>query len=1033
MLRLDLFGTLRLWRDDSPLELATPPKTLHLLAYLLIHRHTGLTRNQVAFALWPDRPEAEARGQLRRYLYRLRQLLPEGSWLKMRGDQVQWNTASDYWLDVEEFERLGHGKPDQLEASLKLYTDDLLADLYEDWVIIERERLRALYFENLSRLIDFYREEQVYDRAIACAQQILKREPLQENIVRELMRLRAAAGDRTGALEDYRQFQQRVLDELGVPPLPETLALYETLRHATFAPAAPTPQPLVRHTAARPVNVPVPLTRLLGRESELATVCDRLQSRHSGTRLLTLTGPGGAGKTRLAQEAAQRLAQRTGVFGDGIFYVSLSSLISPDSVLPAMASVLDVAENGQRSLPDAIKEALHNKDLLLILDNFEHVLEAAPFINECLAIAPELRVLVTSREPLHLYGEHEFEVPPLPLPDLDHLPPAGELLNYAAIALFVERARAVKGDFALDADNAAAVAEICTRLDGLPLAIELAAARSKLFTPQAMLQPLADRLRFLIGQGRDLPHRQRTLRSVIDWSYNLLSDDEKMLFARLSVFAGSFTAEAVEALRLAHTDRANEPPVDVFDQLAALVDKNMLRAVPLDPSGDERRFRWLLTLREYAQERLIARGEFDELHLRHAGYRLAVAQQSALELSGQQQAGWMRRLDADRDNFRAVLTWTLEYASGQAEIGLRLTAALGKFWALHGDWAEGEQWLRRALTQNPHADPVWRARALNIASELADKLGDISQADALATESLALFRGLGETRGLADALCNLAGARLTQNDYARAEPLLIEALTLYRQLDFPAGIATALSYLSMLAKEQGDYDRAVACLEEGLALNRRMGNVLGIVQDLIQLSFNAYWQGQYARSADLAHQSLDLARHTNNRRAMAIALDGIGAALGRLDRYEEAGAYLIESLTLYRDLGNKSGQAMVLADWGMMTSRQGERARATQLFRESLALAWSIGDRRRIAFCLEGLGQSVSEVDPEQAVRWLSAAQALRQEIPAPLPPSEQDLFQQALDRLTVYVGSATLEALWQRTQSLPLDEVVMPLLDGTY
>ncbi|HTP11661.1 MAG TPA: BTAD domain-containing putative transcriptional regulator, partial [Anaerolineae bacterium] len=771
MLRLYLLGSLKLFADGVPLALATPPKTLQLLAYLLLHRHSAVTRDQLAFALWPDRSEVEARGQLRRYLYRLRQFLPEGEWLITQGEQVQWNTAADYWLDVAEFEELSGGalRADRLEVALRLYTHDLLIDLYEDWVIIERERLYNLYLDDLQRLLEHYRDTRVYDRAITCAQQILKREPLHETIVRELMRLRAMAGDRARALEDYRHFQQRVIEELGVPPLPETTALYESLRHATFIPDRSTLQVAAPPSiTARPVKVPVPLTRTIGREPELAEVYDLVRS--PATRLLTLTGPGGTGKTRLAQEVAQRLAQDPQAFGDGIYYVSLSALTSPDFVLPAIARVLDVPETSQRSLSEAIKELLLNKDLLLILDNFEHLLEAAPPVTDLLSASAELHVLITSREVLHVYGEQEFAVPPLPLPDLDQLPPPQELLNFAAIALFVERARAVQSDFALTPENAAAVAEICTRLDGLPLAIELAAARSQLFAPEAMLRRLSDRLGFLIGPSRDRPDRQRTLRGVIDWSYNLLNGDEQLLFERLSIFAGGFTADAAQALGAAPSDRSAANPPDALDQLAALIDKNMLRTVKLATTNGEPRFRMLSTLREYAQEKLIKRGEANSLRLRHAQYCFSLAREGVPALRGPQQFDWTRRLEAERDNFRAALSWTLEQAPEYAELGLRLAVTLGRFWSLHGDWTEGAQWLLHALRQVPQTSPVARAWGQSLASELMDKLGRIAEADALAAESQTLFRELGDARGLADALCNLAGARLSQNDYARAEP-----------------------------------------------------------------------------------------------------------------------------------------------------------------------------------------------------------------------------------------------------------------------
>lgn len=1004
MLRLALFGSLRLTLDRTPIESTVPPKTLHLLAYLLLHRREALTRDQLAFTLWPDRSEAEARGQLRRYLYRLRQLLPDGDWLITRGETIQWNLDADYALDVQEFEHAAHYAPDELAAAQRLYVDDLLPDLYDDWIMLDRERLREMYLANWQTLLNVYRERREYAQAIECAQHILKREPLRETIVREMMRLRTASGDRARALADYRQFQARVQEELGVPPLPETIALYDELRQTS--PLLLTPA----HT--RVVKVPAPLTRLLGREAELNAVINLLTVQD--VRLLTLTGPGGTGKTRLAQAVAQLLAQRPTHFVDGLIYVSLSSLSAPEFVLPAIATALNVLDNRPQSISDAVIEALRDKDLLLILDNFEHVLEAAPIVTDLLSASAAMRVLVTSREGLHLYGEHEFEVPPL--------------LNDAAVTLFVERARAVKSDFALTPDNAAHIAEICARLDGLPLAIELAAARSKLFAPAQMLQRLTDRLGFLVSTTRDRPDRQQTLRNVIEWSYNLLADHEKRLFSRLSVFAGSFTVEAIEALGLAQTDRVGVAPTSALDQLAALIDKNMLRAVKVDRPEDEPRFRLLLTLRDYAEQRLCASGEWDALHDRHAHYRLSVAEQSVREISGPQQAEWLRRLAADRDNFRVALGWLLDQPE-RALTGLQLAVALGPFWLTHGDWAEAEQWLKRALTQNPPGAAVLRARALGLTSEVMDKLGQGAQAEAYATESAALFRAAGDGRGLADALSAQAATWLTHNDYARAEPVLLEALALYRQFRATAGEADVLSTLGMMAKERADFEAATAYLEAALRLYESLGNALEMARMLGQLSFNAYWQGAYARSADYGQQALVAAKRAGSRRGMAVALDGVGSALSRLGRVDEAWAALMDSLALYRELGNKSGEAMVLLDLASAAMEQADPARAEPLYMQSLTLAWQVGDRRRTAFCLEGLGQITAADDADQAMLYLSAAQHLREVLSAPLPPSEQLPFDRTVAALKTALGPAAFDAAWQRGVDSPLAEVVAQAL----
>ncbi len=385
-------------------------------------------------------------------------------------------------------------------------------------------------------------------------------------------------------------------------------------------------------------------------------------------------------------------------------------------------------------------------------------------------------------------------------------------------------------------------------------------------------------------------------------------------------------------------------------------------------------------------------------------------------------------MDADRDNFRVALSWLLDQPA-RANTGLHLAVALGPFWLTHGDWAEGEQWLKRALAQNPPDASVLRARALGLTSEVMDKLGQGAQAEAYATESAALFRAAGDGRGLADALSAQAATWLTHNDYARAEPALLEALALYQQFRATAGEADVLSTLGMMAKERGDFEAATGYLEAALRLYESLGNALEMARMLGQLSFNAYWQGAYARSADYGQQALVAARRAGSRRGMAVALDGVGSALSRLGRADEAWAALMDSLALYRELGNKSGEAMVLLDLASAAMEQADPARAAPLYVQSLALAWQVGDRRRAAFCLEGLGQITAADEAEQATVYLSAAQSLRQTLSAPLPPSEQLPFDRTVARLRAALGPAAFESAWQRGADTALAEVVAQAL----
>ncbi|MGB9724561.1 MAG: BTAD domain-containing putative transcriptional regulator [Chloroflexia bacterium] len=461
MLYIHLLGHRRLFEDDRPVHFRGLPKTLPLWVYLLLNRAGPMPRSTLAYILWPDVPESAARSSLRRHLYDLKRALPPAApgrpWLLLQAGTVQWNPAADFWLDVAEFERLS-ASPEYLARAVALYGGDLLPEVYDDCICIERERLHSLYLEDLSRLVAQGRDRGDLAQAIHYAEQLLRQDPLREDTVREVMRLRCQAGDRPGALQAYQDFRHRLQEELGLSSMPETRALYEAMLHnAPLAEAAP---PAVATPC--PHNLPAQVTRFIGREQDLRALADLLSPGKSPVRLLTLIGPPGVGKTRLALEASARfLPQQERTYPDGIFFVDLSPLGTPDLVLPAIAQVLGVRERGGRPLGTTLKDFLRHKHLLLLLDNFEQVVRASPQVGELLAAAPNLRVLATSRMPLRLYGEQEYPVEPLPLPDPSAQPAWGDEEENAALDLFVDRARARRPDFRLNAQNRAAIAEIC--------------------------------------------------------------------------------------------------------------------------------------------------------------------------------------------------------------------------------------------------------------------------------------------------------------------------------------------------------------------------------------------------------------------------------------------------------------------------------------------------------------------------------------------------------------------------------------------
>jgi predicted ATPase/class 3 adenylate cyclase len=612
-------------------------------------------------------------------------------------------------------------------------------------------------------------------------------------------------------------------------------------------------------------NLPVQPTPLVGREREVAEVCERLLSPE--VRLLTLTGPGGTGKTRVGLQAAAELLEE---FEEGAFFVTLATLTDPTLVAPSVTQALGVAESGEKPPEDALREFLRERELLLLMDNFEQVLDATPLLEELLAAAPRLKVLTTSRAALRLYGEHEFPVPPLALPDPAYPPPPERLTQYEAVRLFVERARAVKPDFSVTNENAPAVAEICVRLDGLPLAIELAAARTRLLPPRAMLAKLSSRLKLLTGGARNLPERQRTLRGAIEWSYELLSPEERTLFARLSVFAGGRTLEAIETICNPETE------LDTLDGLESLLEKSLLRQEE-GPEG-EPRFVMLETIHEFAREKLEESREAEELRRLHAEYFLAMAEESEPHMTGPEQVVWLDRLEAEHDNLRAVLSWSLE--SGDIELGLKLASATNHYWIYRGHLSEAARWLEQALERSEDVPEAVRAKALSSAGGLAIFLGSHERTDTFLQEAAALYRKLGDDRGVANVLKSLGNSSADRSHWQRAEALYREALELGRDLKYEDLITDSLINLGWAALCQENYDQATVFCREALGLaqdNRDKGSVAAAS---LNLGWAELGKGDHAQAGALFRESLSHLRELNDPVNIAECLEGFAGVAG---------------------------------------------------------------------------------------------------------------------------------------------------------
>jgi predicted ATPase/class 3 adenylate cyclase len=739
----------------------------------------------------------------------------------------------------------------------------------------------------------------------------------------------------------------------------------------------PTPKTL----EARPTNLPIQPTPLIGREQQVTEAV--ALARQEGIRLVTLTGAGGSGKTRLSLQVAAELVAD---FEDGVFFVDLASITDPHLFIPTVSQTLSVRERPGESLSETLKDYLRDKKLLLVFDNFEQLLDAGPAVSALLAAAPNLKALITSRASLHLSGEHEYSVPPLTVPDLNTSEPPATLATYEAVQLFLERAQAVKPEFEFTSENAPAVAEICARLDGLPLAIELGAARVRILSPQALLGRLSQRLVLLTGGARDAPARQRTLRDTIEWSYGLLDASEQRLFARLSVFLGGRTIDAAEAVCDPLTSELN---MSVFDGVASLVEKSLLRQDE-GPAG-EPRFLMLETIREYALDRLERSEEGELLRQRHAHYFLALAEEAEPEILGADQVLWLERLEAERDNFRAALGWLLE--RGETELALRLIGSLRRAWVARGYLSETRKWLEAAFEPSAAVAPQVEAKARY---------------------------GLGRVA-------------LVQGDYDDAIPLLERSARLFRELREAEGLVFSLADLGFIATAQGRHEDARRFADESLAVAKAAGNERTIAAALHSLACTRLDAGEYGEARSLFEQSLALRRNLGDKRNIANSLGYLGSVALLEGDYDRATALLDESLALGRDLGNLLVVSAALANESLVALAAGHAGRAATLCIEGLALAHELGDKRTTVECLHALaGIAAVQGEPIRAALLSGAAESVHAAIKAPPSPAERMVSERFLPIARAAVDEEAFSDSWAQGWRMSYDAAVAHALENT-
>jgi predicted ATPase/DNA-binding SARP family transcriptional activator len=1016
-LRISLFGEFRLIYEDALLSQITSHRVQALLAYLVLHRDAPQPRQQLAFLLWSETTDAQARTNLRQLLHTLRQTLPAADqFVHVDAQSLQWRSDAPVRFDVAEFEqalsRAAEAERRQdapvvraaLEQTVALYRGDLLPSCYDDWIVPERERLRQAYTGALEHLVPLLESQEQPRAALAYAQRLLRHDPLVEETYRDLMRLCAACGDRAMLRRVYQTCAAVLERELGIEPSAATREAYaHWVRAEAKAPTRPM-SPLSPSPQAVNTNLPVQLTSFVGRARELAEVRDLLQT----TRLLTLTGPGGTGKTRLALEVA---AQMLDAYPQGVWLVELAPLTDPTLVIQTIAATLGVREQPGRSILDALLDYLRAKTLLLLLDNCEHLIASCAQLAETLLrAAPNLRILASSREALGIAGEIPYRVPPLALPDprqISNLDRPGNLDALAqndSVRLFVDRASTAYPPFRLTTKNAAAIVQIGRRLDGIPLAIELAAARAKVLPPEQIAARLDDRFRLLTGGSRTALPRHQTLLALIDWSHQLLSEAERVLLRRLSVFAGGWSLEAAQAVCGDGLLDGPGADVEMLDMLARLVDRSLVE-VDVEGAAEaaEGRYRLLETIRQYARERLLEAGEAEQVREHHLEYFLRFAEEAEPKLRGAEQVAWLKRVELEHDNLRTALAWALERE--QSEHALRLAGALAYSWVLRGYFSEGHKWLDEALalsereqsekvaagiyTPTP-AEMARRAKALHGAGWFHFATLGLKSARTLVEESLRLWRALGDKWWMAVGL-ELEALMLTfERDYQAALVCLEEGVSLARELEDPWPLATCLIRFGDALKPRGEAAAAHPFLEEGVALARRAGDRVLLSEGLRELGSLYSAEGNLTAAASLTEEALADGRATGSVMHVFLAL------------FE-----LVIISCLQSDPAKAKGYSLELWALGIETG---------SLFAAGVAL-WSFG----LADCFGA--------QPGRGVRLLAATDMIVRQHGLDFTSAEGEpsvkVYKRALAKAQAQLGPAAFEAAWAEGQQLTVEQAL--------
>ena len=1043
-LALSLLGSFQVVLNGQPVTGFDYDKVRALLIFLMMERERPHRRDALAEMLWPDQAHQVGRDSLRQALSKLRQAIGDHQanppFLLINRETLQFNADSHFTLDCNDFTALidlcqkhAHRHittcaacAQRLHQAAELYRGSFVehlvlrdSDSFEDWASLKRTQFQTQALEVLSNLTQYHQQCGEFDLARRYGWRQIELEPWREEAYQQLMQVLASSGQRSAALAQYERCCQILDEEFGVLPSPETTAIYEQIReHASAYEIVPAPTPIIH-------GLPTLPTSFVGRETELEQL--RRVLADPTCRLLTVIGLGGMGKTRLALEAVRQSA----LLFEGSFFVPLAALNSADLLAVAIADALQFSTVNQDDFAAQLINYLSDKNFLLTLDNMEHLTEGVGLLAEIMARAPGIKLLITSRERLSLAGEWVLPLRGLPS-------------AISAADLFVQRVRMIKPDFVAVMPD---ILRICELVDGMPLAIELAAAWSPLLTCQQIAESIASDLAFLTASGRDLPERHQSLRRVFEYSWKLLPLEQQRIFMALSVFRGGFQVDA--ALEVSGAS---------LSDLLVFMNKSILRRT------DQDRYEIHELLRQYALEKLLESEQGEQVFSRHLEFFAQLVETAEAHLQVGQQTLWLERLEAEYDNLRAALEWSLRAES--AETGLRLATALWFFSHLRHNPRENLEWLEKLLAAAPDATPLLRAKALYSAGWLAQSNRDLTRGMALTKASLELAREIGDQRSIAYPLSTLAWLGYFQGDYDTAVKLGEESLTLFREVNDPWGIVHTLNILGFIAESQADYaraellqregviiargsgdndslalslgllgrvvaehghyDQAIAFLTEALEIYRELRNRWGIAASVYTLAEFSLARRDFDQAAARAQESASIMREMSDFWAIGGPLHCLGVVAYHRGAYDQANTHCHESLIYFRRIGDKRGMAYALDTLGMVAKAQGKFKQAVTHFKECLDQRRQAGIQRGVEVCLEQLAE-IATIDgnADRAACLYGAAAALRDLLGT--APSEVDLERSTrhLEAVRQQLGDSAFSAAWSRGQASSIDAMI--------